>query len=85
MGFLEGLGKFINNTVEYHNKEVERKERIVNNTERRASNIDSDRELVRRFQNSSGLEKMGYARELENRGYLEKDENGKYIRTSKTL
>lgn len=84
MSFLDGLGKFINNTVEYHNKEVEKKERTMNNVQRRASDL-SDRELVRHFEQSSGLNKMGYARELEDRGYLEKDENGKYVRTSKTL
>lgn len=84
MSFLDGLGKFINNTVEYHNKEVERKERTMNNVQRSASDL-SDRELVRYFEQSSGLNKMGYARELEDRGYLEKDENGKYVRTSKTL
>ena len=84
MSFLDGLGKFINNTVEYYNKEVEKKERTINNVQRRASDL-SDMELVRHFKQSSGLNKMGYARELEDRGYLEKDENGKYVRTSKTL
>lgn len=32
----------------------------------------SDREVVEKFQRSSGLDKHTYAKELESRGYLEK-------------
>lgn len=45
----------------------------------------SDAELVSRFKSASGFEKAGYAKVLEERGYLEKDSEGKYQRTGKTL
>ena len=45
----------------------------------------TDEELVRKFKSASGMRKVGFAMVLEERGYLEKDNEGRYRRTSKTL
>ncbi|MBY3618601.1 hypothetical protein HGO21_03480 [Acinetobacter sp. CUI P1] len=37
------------------------------------------------IENSSGIEKYGYAAELEKRGYLERNAEGKFQKTNKTL
>lgn len=84
MSFWKSVGKVALGTVESLAKEAQKRENQMNNTQLRVANR-SDREVVDRFQRSSGIEKSAYARELEDRGYLKKNEEGKYQRTDKYL
>ena len=43
----------------------------------------NDRELIRRYRNSSGGRKHGYAKVLEERGFLEKNNDGVLVPTNK--
>ncbi|HFJ9404240.1 TPA: hypothetical protein ACGW3F_003347 [Bacillus paranthracis] len=84
MSFWKAVGKAALGAAESMAKEAQKREERVNNTQARVAN-KSDREVVEKFKRSSGLEKMAYARELEDRGYLEKNGEGKYQRTNKHL
>ncbi|AND10772.1 hypothetical protein P4159_02730 [Bacillus thuringiensis] len=84
MSFWKAVGKAALGAAESMAKEAQKREDRVNNTQARVAN-KSDREVVEKFKHSSGLEKMAYARELEDRGYLEKNGDGKYQRTNKHL
>ncbi|PHB37068.1 hypothetical protein [Bacillus wiedmannii] len=84
MSFWKAVGKAALGAAESMAQEAQKREERVNRTQSRVTN-KSDREVVEKFQRSSGLEKMAYARELENRGYLEKNGEGKYQRTDKHL
>ncbi|OTY75374.1 hypothetical protein BK749_14120 [Bacillus thuringiensis serovar vazensis] len=72
MSFWKAVGKSALGAAESMAQEAQKREERVNRTQSRVAN-KSDREVVEKFQRSSGLEKMAYARELENRGYLEKN------------
>lgn len=85
MGFFDGLMKVGKAILDEGQRMQEQRERQVDNAQRRASSVNNDRDLVRRFQNASGVEKASYGRELANRGYLELGEDGKYRRTNKQL
>ena len=66
-------------------EDIQSKQNEVNRAYDRADR-KSDEQLVNSFKNaSSNYEKLGYAKALEDRGYLYKDGDGKYKRTSKTL
>lgn len=84
MGFFRGLGEAAKYIGEGLLDEVKKKQE-----ERDIAYYDgqrmTDKELVRRFKSASGMRKVGFAMVLEERGYLEKDSEGKYRRTSKTL
>ena len=64
MGLLKSVGSAIL-------KDAQRKTERMNDTEYNASRWD-DETLIKRFKNASGPEKMGYAKELKNRGYGKK-------------
>ncbi|MDY2735253.1 hypothetical protein, partial [Intestinibacter sp.] len=67
---------------------VERKcyGRLVIDEIDRKSKYMSDREVADKFEDAfTSIEKNGYAKVLEKRGYLEKNSEGKYKRTSKRL
>lgn len=66
-------------------KQAEDRQRKMGIAEEKAMRVQDDRELVSKFQNSSGIEKVAYASELEKRGYLAKNSEGKFERTTKTL
>lgn len=40
-----------------------------------------DRYLISEYQNSYGVERLGYAKALSERGYLEKNCNGQWVPT----
>lgn len=84
MGFFRGLGEAAKFIGEGFLDEVKKKQE-----EREIAYYDgqrmTDEELVRKFKSASGMRKVGFAMVLEERGYLEKDSEGKYRRTSKTL
>lgn len=84
MSFWKALGKAALGAAESMAKEAQKREDQMNRTQSIVAN-KSDREVVEKFQRSSGLEKHAYARELEDRGYIEKNEEGKYQRTDKYL
>ncbi|WP_312085528.1 hypothetical protein [Exiguobacterium sp.] len=71
--------------LEEAEKSKEIRDKQLASAERRASGVNHDRDLVNCFQNSSGIDKRAYALELEKRGYLERDHEGKLKRTSKKL
>ncbi|MEF2969105.1 hypothetical protein V3851_25305 [Paenibacillus sp. M1] len=85
MGFWDKLAKAGGTVIEAVQKQAEQQQREKENAEYMASRVDDDRELVKRFQSSSGVKKYGYAAELEKRGYLERNSEGKFQRTNKTL
>ena len=59
---------------------------LVMNEIKKKSDSMSDREVVDEFQFAiTSIEKNAYAEVLEKRGYLEKNSQGKYQRTSKKL
>lgn len=84
MGFWDTVGKAAAGAAKYVVEEAQKNEDKMNRTQARVAN-KSDREVVGKFQQSSGLDKRAYARELEDRGYLEKNSEGKYQRTDKRL
>lgn len=84
MSFWNKVGKAALGAVQYVAEEAQKREDAINRTQARVAK-KSDREVVEKFQRSSGLDKHAYARELENRGYLEKGSDGKYKRTDKNL
>ncbi|MTO10417.1 hypothetical protein GMB50_10510 [Turicibacter sanguinis] len=65
--------------------EMYKRERQIRNAELKASSLQSDKDLVNQFKSSQGYDKVAYAKELESRGYLKRDEDGKFKRTNKTL
>lgn len=84
MGFWD-IAKSVGKAVaESTMEDIQRKQNQMNNAYDRADR-KTDEQLVSSFKNASGFEKIGYAKALEDRGYLYKDEDGKYKRTSKTL
>lgn len=85
MGFWDTVAKVGGAIIETAQKQAEQRQRDMDRAENNAARVHGDRELVKRFQNSSGIEKYGYAAELEKRGYLERNSEGKFQRTSKTL
>lgn len=85
MGFWNTVSKVGGAILDSVQRQAEQRQREMDRAEEKASRIEDDRELVKKFQNSSGFDKYGYAKELEYRGYLEKGSDGKYKRTNKTL
>jgi len=85
MGFWDKVSKVGLHMVETAQRQAEQRHREVEKYEYKASRINDDRELVDKFKNSSGIEKYGYAKELEKRGYLERNSEGKFQRTNKNL
>lgn len=85
MGFWNEVSKVGNAFMEHAHRSHQQREKQFESSQRRASRVGNDHELVKRFQNSSGTDKRAYASELENRGYLERGEDGKFKRTDKTL
>ncbi|QGM31944.1 hypothetical protein GI482_16990 [Bacillus sp. N3536] len=84
MSFWNKVGKAAIGAVQHVAAEAQKREDTINRTQSRVAN-KSDREVVDKLKRSSGLERQAYARELEDRGYLEKNEEGKYQRTDKYL
>lgn len=82
MGFFDTLGKVAKEVgkgvLEETKKMLEEQNKAYANGRRM-----SDRELVRKFKSASGPKKIGYARVLEDRGYLTRNSEGKFVRTSK--
>ncbi|MTO10415.1 hypothetical protein GMB50_10500 [Turicibacter sanguinis] len=68
---------------ERNQREKNRVELNVKQIENNAKSISSDKDLIRRFVNSTGVEKEGYGRELTRRGYFQINSDGKYIKTNK--
>lgn len=68
MGFWESAGKVVNAVNEHCEKEVEKRDRAFERTERMSRNR-SDKEVYDRYKRASGYEKAGYAEELRRRGY----------------
>ena len=84
MSFWKAVGKVALGVADSLVKEGQKREDTINRTQSRVAN-KSDRDVVEKFQHSSGLDKHAYARELEDRGYLEKNAEGKYQRTDRNL
>lgn len=84
MGFWNTVGKAAAGAAKYMVEEAQKREDSINRTQARVAK-KSDREVVEKLKRSSGLEREAYARELADRGYLEKNEEGKYQRTDKYL
>lgn len=84
MNFWKSVGKVAIGAVQYVAEEAQKREDNINRTQARVAN-KSDREVVDKLKRSSGLERQAYAIELENRGYLEKKEEGNYKCTDKYL
>lgn len=84
MGFFDvakNIGKFvINDAIERAQNNQEEFERAYD-----VGTRATDEQLVKYFKTASSFQKAGYARVLEERGYLEKNSEGKYQRTGKTL
>ena len=84
MGFFRGLGEAAKFIGEGFLDEVKKKQEERDRAYAEGQRM-TDEELVRRFKSASGMRKVGFAMVLEERGYLEKDSEGRYRRTSKTL
>ncbi|NRG44827.1 hypothetical protein HRF87_08630 [Bacillus sp. CRN 9] len=85
MNFFKGIAKVGKAILDEGQRLQEQRERQMNNAQRRASGVSNDRDLVKRFQNSSGVEKAAYGQELANRGYIDQGDDGNYKRTNKQL
>jgi len=81
---LNGLPTAAAGAAKYVVEEAQKNVDKMNRTQARVAN-KSDKEVVGEFRHSSGLDKCAYARELEDRGYLEKSSEGKYQLTDKRL
>ena len=84
MGFFRGLGEAAKYVVKGLLEDVKQKQEERDRAYAEGQRM-TDEELVRRFKSASGMRKVGFAMVLEERGYLEKDSEGRYRRTSKTL
>ena len=84
MGFFDALGGFAKEVGNSMMEEAKRRQEEIDKAYAHGQRL-SDRDLVRKFKNSSGLKKIGYAKVLEDRGYLERNDEGKFVRTSKRL
>ena len=84
MGFFRGLGEAAKYVGKGLLEDVKQKQE---ERDRAYAEVQcmTDEELVRKFKSASGMRKVGFAMVLEERGYLEKDNEGRYRRTSKTL
>ncbi|MDX5979681.1 hypothetical protein SIL77_00140 [Exiguobacterium profundum] len=79
------VGKVATNVAMHLLEEAQKKEERINKIQSRVSE-KSDEEVVRKHKNATfSEEKQAYVRELEERGYLSRDSEGKYQRTNKTL
>lgn len=59
---------------------------LIKNEIKKESQYMTDREVANKFQSArTSIEKSCYAKILEKRGYLEKNSDGKYKKTSKRL
>lgn len=85
MSFWKNVGKVVTDVATHVMEEAQKKEERTNKIQSRVSGR-SDDEVVRKYKNASSFEeKRAYARELEARGYLSRDSEGKYQRTNKSL
>ncbi|MFF2015732.1 hypothetical protein [Paenibacillus sp. NPDC058177] len=92
MAFWEKAEKvmnFVNDGLqrmqESNQRQMEQRQEAIDRSQQKASRIENDRELVEKFKSSSGVERVGYGKELESRGYLERNSEGKMQRTNKKL
>lgn len=87
MGFIKSVGKFAGKVVlgaaEMAVDALLDANKKATNAQRRASN-QSDRNVVNNLKNATGAEKIGYAKELEKRGYL-KQEGSTFKKTGKKM
>ncbi|MGD6898368.1 hypothetical protein [Bacillus infantis] len=70
---------FVNSALENH----ERVSKDIDRAQQKASGVSNDRDLVDKYKQSSGADKVGYTLELEKRGYIERNDDGKFQRTKK--
>ena len=84
MGFFRGLGEAAKYVGKGLLEDVKQKQEERDRAYAEGQCM-TDEELVRKFKSASGMRKVGFAMVLEERGYLEKDNDGRYRRTSKTL
>lgn len=87
MGFIKSVGKFAGKVVvgaaEMAFDALLDANKKATNAQKRASN-QSDRTVANNLKNATGAEKVGYAKELEKRGYL-KQEGSTYKQTGKRI
>lgn len=81
-GFFSFAKKVGNAIVEDYTKMYERRKKAIENAYIRAQRL-TDYRLIYCFRTSGGAEKIGYAKELEQRGYLYLDSDGIYQATYK--
>ena len=81
-GFFSFIKKVGSAMVEDYKQTCDRRNKEIENAYMRAQGM-SDERLIYRFRTSSGTERLGYAKELEYRGYLYKDDEGVYQTTYK--
>ena len=73
--FWRELGRNFMSYIEKQNQEID-------NAYYKGMEI-SEYTLIQTFKESKGARRLGYARAMEQRGFLKKDKDGKYIPTSK--